>query len=402
MPTIAYARNQVVTQIVDGATNSITPSKLRQILLDLIDALDAETPYSKFDATAAPTADDDGANTSGNGTFAVGSLWIDVTGDEAYRCVDAATGAAVWINTTLSTSELGDLALLDTVGSSQIDDTAVINAKLANMATATLKGRQTGSTGSPEDVTMAQLVTLLDAHFGGTAWRTGGGDVAGPAASVDGEIALYDSTTGKLLKRAATTGILKAASGVLAAATDGTDFLSSSTGVKQGKHTIWLPAQAWVPRTTNGAAASSSELATNDVPIFTYDFDATTVEGIGFLLKMPKGSSVTSVTYRAEWTAASGSGGVAWGLAAVGISDGDSLDAAASGQQVVTDTMQGASIRHRTSESSAITIGGTPAEGDIVLLLLTRETGNGSDTLAVDANLIGVELFITVAAATDD
>jgi len=53
----------------------------------------------------------------------------------------------------------------------------------------------------------------------------GAGDVNGPAASVDDEIALYSSTTGKVIKRATTTGILKATSGVLSAATGGTDYL---------------------------------------------------------------------------------------------------------------------------------------------------------------------------------
>jgi hypothetical protein len=47
----------------------------------------------------------------------------------------------------------------------------------------------------------------------------------GPSASVDGEVALFDSTTGKLLKRATTTGMLKASSGVLAQAVAGTDYL---------------------------------------------------------------------------------------------------------------------------------------------------------------------------------
>ncbi len=54
----------------------------------------------------------------------------------------------------------------------------------------------------------------------------GAGDVVGPAASIDSEIALYDSTTGKLLKRATTTGILKGTSGVLSAATAGTDYVA--------------------------------------------------------------------------------------------------------------------------------------------------------------------------------
>lgn len=58
----------------------------------------------------------------------------------------------------------------------------------------------------------------------------GSGDVNGPAASVDSEIALYSGTTGKLLKRATTTGLLKATSGVLAAAVSGTDYAPATSG----------------------------------------------------------------------------------------------------------------------------------------------------------------------------
>ncbi len=47
---------------------------------------------NKYDATAAPTVNDD----SGDG-YAVGSVWIDITGDAAYICVDATGGAAVWV-----------------------------------------------------------------------------------------------------------------------------------------------------------------------------------------------------------------------------------------------------------------------------------------------------------------
>ena len=49
----------------------------------------------KTDATAAPAVTND--TTEG---YAVNSLWIDVTNDKAYICVDATDGAAVWIEIT--------------------------------------------------------------------------------------------------------------------------------------------------------------------------------------------------------------------------------------------------------------------------------------------------------------
>lgn len=53
----------------------------------------------------------------------------------------------------------------------------------------------------------------------------GGGDAStNTATSVDNEIALFSGTGGKTLKRATTTGVLKAASGVIAAAAAGTDY----------------------------------------------------------------------------------------------------------------------------------------------------------------------------------
>ena len=77
------------------------------------------------------------------------------------------------------------------------------------------------------------------------------------------------------------------------------------------------------------------------------------------------------------------------------------MDTAVSGQQAVTDTLLTANDLHVSSESSAITIGGTPAEGDAVYFEITREVANGSDTLGVDARLLGVHVYITSNASTD-
>lgn len=49
----------------------------------------------------------------------------------------------------------------------------------------------------------------------GAACGTGTGDVTGPAGAADGEVALYQGTTGKLLKRASGTGVARLTNGVL-------------------------------------------------------------------------------------------------------------------------------------------------------------------------------------------
>ena len=58
----------------------------------------------------------------------------------------------------------------------------------------------------------------------------GTGDVSGPSSSVDSEVALFNSTTGKLIKRASISGLAKLTSGVLSAAASGTDYAPATSG----------------------------------------------------------------------------------------------------------------------------------------------------------------------------
>lgn len=68
-----------------------------------------------------------------------------------------------------------------------------------------------------------QVLTADAGEPTGVKWAAAGagsGDVVGPASSVDAEVALYDGTTGKLIKRATGSGIAALTSGVLSALTD--------------------------------------------------------------------------------------------------------------------------------------------------------------------------------------
>lgn len=86
-----------------GAENTKTMTSLRvaQAIAILAAGL-----TNKLDATTAPGSTND--NTEG---YVVGSFWIDITNDQSYRCVDATTNVAVWVKTTLQSTDLATVAL---------------------------------------------------------------------------------------------------------------------------------------------------------------------------------------------------------------------------------------------------------------------------------------------------
>jgi hypothetical protein len=177
--------------------------------------------------------------------------------------------------------------------------------------------------------------------------------------------------------------------------------LASGLAYTGGLMSVPILAAAMQPTTTNGAAAGSTETTTNKVMLVTLDFDQTTDEFAQFMFPMPKSWNEGTVTFQPIWTASTGSGDVVWGMQAVAFSNDDPLDAAFGTAQLVTDTVLSTGDQHTGPTSSAITIGGTPAEGDLVCFQVYRDANNGSDTLAADAKLIGIRLFITTNAGTD-
>ena len=96
-----------------------------------------------------------------------------------------------------------------------VPNDAIAYAKIQNVSAASrILGRgSAGGSGDVEELTISTGLTLTGTTL--TATGSGGtGDVVGPSSSVDAEIALFDSTTGKLIKRATGTGFVRAASGV--------------------------------------------------------------------------------------------------------------------------------------------------------------------------------------------
>ena len=116
---------------------------------------------------------------------------------------------------------------------------------------------------------------------------------------------------------------------------------------------------------------------------------------------MPKSWDEGTVTAQIVWTAASGSGDVVWGVQALAIGDDDALDTAFGSAQTVTDTLTATDDEHLSPVTAAITVGGTPAENDLVIFQVYRDANAAGDTLAADAILIGVRLYASFDAADD-
>lgn len=171
----------------------------------------------------------------------------------------------------------------------------------------------------------------------------------------------------------------------------------------KGKQTIPLPAGAWQPNTTNGPATYAARLATNGIMVRGLAFDQTTSENAQIQLVLPKQWDEGTVTFRVKWFAAAGTAaqGVVWALRAMARSDSEAMDNALGTAVNVTDAYVAANSLQVTAESTAVTIGSTPAEGDMVFFEIARLPADASDTLAADAILMSVELFITTNAGTD-
>jgi len=101
------------------------------------------------------------------------------------------------------------------------------------------------------------------------------------------------------------------------------------------------------------------------------------------------------------WTAASGSGGVTWGIAALALADSGAIDQALGTEVDTDDTLITAADVHVSPASGDITIAGSPAGGQWVAFTVARKVADANDTLGVDARLLGVKLEYTINAHSD-
>jgi len=120
-------------------------------------------------------------------------------------------------------------------------------------------------------------------------------------------------------------------------------------------------------------------------------------------MRMPAQWDEGAITFDFDWMHPSTTVnfGVAFGLSAVAVGNDDPADAAFGTEVIVTDTGGTTNDHYTSPESTAVTIAGTPQQGDWVVFRFRRVPANAGDTLAVDARIRGANIYINTDQLND-
>jgi hypothetical protein len=170
-----------------------------------------------------------------------------------------------------------------------------------------------------------------------------------------------------------------------------------------GKESIWVPAAAMYPSTTNPCSDIQQVETTALRPdLKCLDFDTGSDEFAQFAVAFPKSWNEGTVTFQPFWTVTgTNTGTVAWQLGGIAMSSDDTINTAF-GTLVATTALahSGTSNDLMVSvESGAVTIGGSPAAADCCFFQINRDVS--ADSQSGDARLLGIKLFFTTDAAND-
>jgi hypothetical protein len=169
-----------------------------------------------------------------------------------------------------------------------------------------------------------------------------------------------------------------------------------------GKQTMWIPAAAMYPNTTNGSSGLAQVELSNGPEIKVLDFAAGADDFAQFTVAFPKLWNEGTVTFQAFFTVTgTNTGTTAWGLSGVAFADSGDINTAFGTNVVATAKAHSGTSNDLdvSVESGAVTIAGSPSVNELVFFQIMRDVSADSQSGA--ARLLGIKLFFTTDALTD-
>ena len=385
----------------------------------------------------------DRANTSDNSptSLTLQTAETDIAADDVigvinFQAPDEGTGTdAILVAAGIAAVSEGDFAADN--NATKLSFRTAASAAAAETMSLSSAGNLTvsGDASIGDDLTLASDASVLKfgadgdiniTHVHNTGLTSNGtldvaGDITGSTLNADGDTSAGDnaaigytaaegliltgqgSTNDVTIKNDADTEVMGVATGATVV-----DFASGPTvadvAIKvAGKESIWVPAGAMYPSTTNPCSDLTQVETTALRPdLKVLDFATGADEFAQFTIAFPKSWNEGTVTFQPFWTVTgTDTGTVAWQLGGIAVSSDDTINTAF-GTLVATTALahSGTSNDLMVSvESGAVTIAGSPAAGDCCFFQINRDIS--ADNQAGDARLLGLKLFFTTDAAND-
>jgi len=325
------------------------------------------------------------AGTTSIATLKLGGTAVTSTAAEL-NILDGVTASAAEINVlTGVTSTAAELNLVD--GSSA---GTIVNSKAVVYSSG---GQVNGTTlaiaGTAISADAAEI-NVLDGVTAGTV-------IASKALVADANI---DITGGRNIT---ITGELDASVLDISGAGDVAGALTNNSAAVKvaGVETIYVPAGAMSPNTTNGCSGLDQVELTNGPELRVLDFDASSDENAQFTVCFPKSWNEGTITFQAFWTVTgTDDGTVAWGLSGVSIADDVSINTAFGTNVVATAKAFSATSNNMTvsAASGPVTIASAAVDTQTYFQVM-RDVS--ADDQTGDARLLGIKLFYTTDAKND-
>jgi hypothetical protein len=170
-----------------------------------------------------------------------------------------------------------------------------------------------------------------------------------------------------------------------------------------GLETIWVPATAMYPATTNGSSALTQVETTALRPdLMVLDFAAAADDFAQFSIGFPKSWNEGTVKFQVFWTPSNtNTDDCIWSLQGVSVADGATIDVAYGTAVSVTDAGIGTVEDQQVSPVSlAVTITNAAVDTQTYFQIFRDGNAAGDDFSGV-ARLLGVKIFFTTDAAND-